>query len=134
MSAARKHAQAADNAVMRGEVLGPLHGIPITMEDSIDVVGFASTWGVRDLKDNRPAKGAPVVDMLTSAGAIVSGKTNVPWFALSWETFNDLHITTENPWNVPRAPGSSSGGSAAAPTAGLSFCSDAPAFLRNPAH
>lgn len=118
MSAARKHAQAADDAVMRGEVLGPLHGIPITIEDSIDVVGFASTWGVRDLKDNRRRR-AHRVDMLTSAGAIVFGNTNVPWSALSWETFNDLHSTTENPWNAPRAPGSSSGGSAAAPTAGL---------------
>jgi Amidase len=79
---ARKRAQAADDALMRGESSGPLHGIPITVKDSIDVAGFASTWGVKEFKDNRPARSAPIVDALTAAGAIVFGKTNIPWFAL----------------------------------------------------
>jgi amidase len=134
---ARKRAQAADDALMRGESSGPLHGIPITVKDSIDVAGFASTWGVKEFKDNRPARSAPIVDALTAAGAIVFGKTNIPWFALSSETFNDLHGTTNNPWDLSRSPGGSSGGSAAALAAGLTCLevgSDSGGSIRFPAH
>jgi amidase len=134
---ARKRAQAADDALMRGESSGPLHGIPITVKDSIDVAGFASTWGVKEFKDNRPARSAPIVDALTAAGAIVFGKTNIPWFALSSETFNELHGTTNNPWDLSRSPGGSSGGSAAAIAAGLTCLeigSDSGGSIRFPAH
>jgi Amidase len=137
ISGARKRAQAADDALMRGESSGPLHGIPITVKDSIDVAGFASTWGVKEFKDNRPARSAPIVDALTAAGAIVFGKTNIPWFALSSETFNDLHGTTNNPWDLSRSPGGSSGGSAAALAAGLTCLevgSDSGGSIRFPAH
>jgi amidase len=134
---ARKRAQTADDILTRGQTPGPLHGIPITVKDSIDVAGFASTWGVKDFKDNRPARSAPIVEALTSAGAIVFGKTNIPWFALSSETFNDLHGTTNNPWDLSRSPGGSSGGSATALAAGLTSLevgSDSGGSIRGPAH
>jgi amidase len=137
VAGARKRARAADDALTRGETLGPLHGVPITVKDSIDVAGLASTWGIREFKDNRPARSAPVVDALTAAGAIAFGKTNVPLALLSWETFNDLHGTTNNPWDVSRSPGGSSGGSAAALAAGLTALevgSDTAGSLRGPAH
>jgi amidase len=134
---ARKQAQAADAAVARGDELGPLHGLPITVKDAIDVAGLASTWGFAELKDNRPAKSAPVVDALTEAGAIAFGKTNVPLGLLSWETFNDLYGTTNNPYDLSRSPGGSSGGSAAALAAGLTALevgSDSAGSSRAPAH
>lgn len=134
---ALKRARAADDAVMRGDQLGPLHGVPITVKDAIDVAGLASTWGFRELQDNRPVKSAPVVDALTGAGAIAFGKTNVPLGLLSWETFNDLHGTTNNPYDLSRSPGGSSGGSAAALAAGLTALeigSDSAGSSRGPAH
>jgi len=134
---AQMRAATADDALARGERLGPLHGVPITINESIDVAGFASTWGVSDLKDNRPAGSAVVVEALTQAGAIVFGKTNVPRYALGWQTFNDLYGTTNNPWDVSRSPGGSSGGPAAALAAGLTGLdvgSDTDGSMRNPAH
>jgi amidase len=134
---AQMRAATADDALARGEPLGPLHGVPITINESIDVAGFASTWGVSDLKDNRPAGNAVVVEALMQAGAIVFGKTNVPRYALGWQTFNDLYGTTNNPWDVSRSPGGSSGGPAAALAAGLTGLdvgSDTDGSMRNPAH
>jgi amidase len=134
---AQMRAATADEALARGERLGPLHGVPITISESIDVAGFASTWGVSDLKDNRPAGNAVVVEALMQAGAIVFGKTNVPRYALGWQTFNDLYGTTNNPWDVSRSPGGSSGGPAAALAAGLTGLdvgSDTDGAMRNPAH
>jgi amidase len=134
---AQMRAATADDALARGELLGPLHGVPITINESIDVAGFASTWGVSDLKDNRPAGNAAVVDSLMQAGAIVFGKTNVPRYALGWQTFNELYGTTNNPWDVSRSPGGSSGGPAAALAAGLTgldIGSDIDGSMRNPAH
>jgi amidase len=134
---AQMRAATADDALARGERLGPLHGVPITINESIDVAGFASTWGVSDLKDHRPAGNAVVVDALMQAGAIVFGKTNVSRYGLGWQTFNDLYGTTNNPWDLSRSPGGSSGGPAAALAAGLTGLDvggDTDGSLRNPAH
>ncbi|GGI32908.1 amidase [Bradyrhizobium guangdongense] len=137
LAGARKQAEAADAALARDSAVGPLHGIPMTVKDSVDVAGLASTWGFGELKNNRPAKSAQVVEALTEAGAIVFGKTNVPLGLLSWETFNDVFGTTNNPWDVTCSPGGSSGGAAAALAAGLSALelgSDSAGSSRGPAH
>lgn len=137
IEAARKRAKAADKALVRGEIWGPLHGVPMTIKDSYDVVGMPSTWGVPQYKNNYPKKNAIVVDRLLSAGAVLFGKTNVPFYLADWQTFNEIYGTTNNPWDVTRVPGGSSGGSAAALAAGLTSLeagSDIGASIRNPAH
>ena len=78
IQAARKRARAADRALAKGEIWGPLHGVPMTVKESYDVVGMPSTWGVPEYKDNYPKKNAVVVERLCTAGAVIFGKTNVP--------------------------------------------------------
>jgi len=137
VEAARKRAKAADKAFMRGEVWGPLHGVPMTIKDSYDVVGMPSTWGIPQHKNNYPPKNAIVVDRFLKAGAVLFGKTNVPLYLADWQSFNEIYGTTNNPWDVTRVPGGSSGGSAAALAAGLTGLeagSDIGASIRNPAH
>jgi len=134
---ARKRAMAADKALLKGEIWGPLHGVPMTIKDSYDVVGMPTTWGVPQYKDNYPKKNAIAVDRLLTAGAILFGKTNVPLYLADWQTFNEIYGTTNNPWDVTRVPGGSSGGSATALAAGLTGLdagSDIGASIRNPAH
>jgi amidase len=134
---ARRRARAADNALARGQVWGPLHGVPVTVKESYDVAGLPTTWGVPALRDNVAAANAVVVDRLLGAGVVLFGKTNVPLYLADWQTFNALHGTTNNPWDVSRAPGGSSGGSAAALAAGLTALeagSDIGSSIRNPAH
>ncbi|CAB1076928.1 amidase [Alkalispirochaeta odontotermitis] len=137
IKAARKRAKAADRAVARGENRGPLHGVPMTVKESFDIVGMPTTWGVPARQDNYPTENAVVVDRLIQAGAIIFGKTNVPLNLADWQTFNQIYGTTNNPWDVSRVPGGSSGGSAAALAAGLTGLeagSDIGASIRNPAH
>jgi amidase len=137
VEAARRRAKAADKALTRGKVWGPLHGLPMTIKDSYDVVGMPTTWGVPEYKDNYPEENAIVVDRLINAGAVLFGKTNVPFYLADWQTFNEIYGTTNNPWDVSRVPGGSSGGSAAALAAGLTGLeagSDIGASIRNPAH
>lgn len=134
---ARKQARAADRTLAKGESRGPLHGVPMTIKESFDVAGLPTTWGRPDLKDNIPARDALAVERLKQAGAVVFGKTNVPTLLADWQTFNAIYGTTNNPWDVSRAPGGSSGGSAAALAAGLTGIetgSDIGASIRNPAH
>jgi amidase len=136
-AAARKRARQADQALARREVWGPLHGVPMTFKDSIDVVGLPSTWGVPELKDNYPAKNAPAVEKLLDAGATVFGKTNVAAYLIGWVTRNDVYGVTSNPWDLSRSPGGSSGGSAAALAAGLTALEMGADFgggVRNVAH
>ena len=99
MPAARTRARAADAAIARGQSWGVLHGVPMTIKDSFDVVGMPTTWGLPALKDNRPAQNAPVVDRFLGAGAVIFGKTNVPALLADWQTFNP------DPWDVQQSMG-----------------------------
>ncbi len=135
--AALRRARQADAALARGERWGPLHGVPMTIKESIDWVGAPTTRGNERLRHNRPEVDATVVRLLTEAGAVIFGKTNVPTDLQDWQTFNPIYGTTNNPWNLKKVPGGSSGGSAAALAAGLTaleFASDIGASIRNPAH
>ena len=134
---ARRRAKAADRALARRQVWGPLHGLPMTVKESYDVAGLPTTWGIPELKDNVPADNAVAVERLLGAGAVLFGKTNVPLYLADWQSYNAIYGTTNNPWDVTRSPGGSSGGSAAALAAGLTGLeagSDIGASIRNPAH
>jgi amidase len=112
-------ADAADRAVAAGDPLGPLHGVPITVKENIELVGSAYTEGVLALKDALPPVDAPHVAHMKAAGAIPIGRTNLPDFGLRWHTDNELRGATRNPWNPTRTPGGSSGGEAAALATGM---------------
>jgi amidase len=134
---ARKRARAADRALAKGERWGPLHGVPMTVKESFDVAGLPTTWGRPDLANHVPTTNALAVQRLLDAGAVIYGKTNVPTLLADWQTFNPIYGTTNNPWDLRRVPGGSSGGSAAALAAGLTTLelgSDIGASIRNPAH
>ena len=134
---AHEVASAADKALARGEIWGPLHGVPMTVKESFDVAGLATTWGVPALRDNIARNNAAAVDALARNGAVVFGKTNVPIFLTDWQTFNPIYGTTCNPWDLARTPGGSSGGAGAAIAAGLTpleLGSDIGASIRSPAH
>ncbi|WP_119420338.1 amidase [Desertibaculum subflavum] len=135
--AARKRARALDRATAKGARLGPLHGVPMTIKESYDVVGMPTTRGMPALKNNFPPRNALTVDRLNAAGVNLFGKTNVPLSLADWQSYNEIYGTTNNPWDVTRSPGGSSGGSAAALAAGLCGIeagSDIGASIRNPAH
>lgn len=110
----------ADDARARGESLGPLHGLPVTVKENIAIAGTDSTLGLRSRQGRPAAEDAVVVRLLREAGAILLGKTNVPQTLLSFECTNFVFGTTKNPWNVDRVPGGSSGGEAAALASGCS--------------
>jgi len=133
---ARAAAKAADAALGGGETR-PLLGIPIVIKESFDVAGLPTTWGVPALKDFVPQEDALMVARVRAAGAVILGKTNVPYVLGDWQSFNDIYGTTNNPWDLGRSPGGSSGGSSAALAAGfvpLSLGSDIGGSLRVPAH
>jgi amidase len=133
---ARAAADAADAALARGE-RRPLLGLPMTVKEQFNIAGLPTTWGNPNFKDWRPEADALVVQRLKSAGAVILGKTNVPIRLGDWQSYNEVYGTTNNPWNLDRTPGGSSGGSAAALAAGLvplEFGSDIGGSLRAPAH
>lgn len=126
----------ADAARSRGEV-SPVLGVPMTVKDSIDVAGLPTTWGFPQFKDHVAAADALTVARLGAAGAVLLGKTNVPLGLGDFQSYNAIHGATNNPWDLGRTPGGSSGGSAAALAAGfgaLSMGSDIGGSLRVPAH
>ena len=110
----------ADDLLARGGDIGPLHGVPITVKEALDVVGLATTWGLPLLRENIANADAEVIRRLKSAGAIVMGKTNVPTALGDVQAFNEIHGVTNNPWDISCTSGGSSGGSAAALAAGFS--------------
>ena len=134
---ARQAAQDAEIAVMHGKTLGPLHGIPISIKSSMAVAGMLCESGTRLRAGFVPVLDAPLVARLRAAGAIVMGVTNTPEFLMAWETDNLLYGRTNNPWDLQRTPGGSSGGEAAAIAAGMSaggVGSDGGGSIRVPAH
>jgi amidase len=132
---ARDAARAADSA--SNEARGPLHGLPITIKDAYEVVGMPATCGFPHLAKHFPDRDADAVARLRAAGAIPFGKTNVPLAAADHQSYNPVYGTSNNPWDVTRTPGGSSGGAAAAVAAGFSALelgSDIGGSIRCPAH
>ncbi|WP_433996636.1 amidase [Bradyrhizobium liaoningense] len=133
---ARDAARAADAALGRGERL-PLLGIPVTLKEPFNVVGLPTTWGFPHFRDFQPKEDALVVARLKAAGAVIIGKTNIPIGLRDFQSYNEIHGTTNNPWDLDRSPGGSSGGSGAALAAGfgpLSIGSDIGGSIRVPSH
>jgi fatty acid amide hydrolase len=134
---ARAAAERADAVQARGEPLGPLHGVPLTVKECFHVAGTASTMGLAARRDRLEPRDGPLVARLRAAGAIVLGKTNVPQLMVLHETDNPLYGRTNNPWNLDRTPGGSSGGEAAiiaAHGSPLGIGSDLGGSIRIPAH
>jgi amidase len=128
-------ARAADVARARGET-GPLLGIPLTVKESYNVAGLPTTWGNPAQKDFVPAEDALSISRIKQAGGVLLGKTNVPLGLGDWQSYNDIYGITNNPYDLGRTPGGSSGGSSAALAAGygaLSMGSDIGGSLRVPA-
>jgi amidase len=134
---ARSAARDAEIAVLQGKSIGPLHGVPLSIKSSISVAGMRCESGTRLRAGFLPAQDAPLVARLRAAGAIVLGVTNTPELLMAWETGNLLYGPTNNPWDLQRTPGGSSGGEAAAIAAGMSaggVGSDGGGSIRVPAH
>jgi amidase len=116
---ARAEADEADAILARGEVRGPLHGVPMTIKDSFQTARMRTTSGAPELSSFVPTEDAWPVARLREAGAIVFGKTNLPIYAGDLQSYNEIFGTTNNPYDVTRTPGGSSGGSAAALACGF---------------
>lgn len=133
---AKAAAAEADKALARGEKRALL-GVPMTVKEAFNVAGLPTTWGIPAGKGFQPREDALAVQRLKAAGAIVLGKTNVPLVLGDFQSYNEIYGQTNNPWDVSRTPGGSSGGAAASLAAGfvpLELGSDIGGSLRNPAH
>jgi amidase len=134
---ARERARQADEALARGEIWGPLHGVPVTIKDNYATKGIRTTTGYPGHADYVPDFNATVVERVLQAGAVIIGKTNLPLLALDYQTNNPVFGVTNNPWDLGRTPGGSTGGGAAAVAAGMSALSlgnDIGGSIRVPAH
>src|SRR5712671_6154105 len=134
---ARAGAALADKKLAAGEAVGPLHGVPFTVKENIDMAGLPTTWGVPALAQAVVPADAPVVERMRAAGAIPIARTNLPDMALRLHTNSSLHGLTRNPWHPGRTAGGSSGGEAAALATGMSpigLGNDIGGSLRNPAN
>jgi amidase len=134
---ARARAKEADAALARGVLWGPLHGVPMTIKDALETAGLRTTGGYPPLAEHVPKKDASAVARLRAAGAVLMGKTNVPPLSADGRADNPIFGRTNNPWNLERTPGGSTGGGAAAVAAGLSAFdvgSDLAGSVRMPAH
>ncbi len=132
-----KDANQADASLSKGKKLGPLHGVPISVKDNFLTEGIITTAGSRAFASNIPTQDATVVKRLREAGAIILGKTNLPDFALCWDTESTIHGKTSNPYDLNRSAGGSSGGEAALIASGgspLGIASDGGGSIRLPAH
>jgi amidase len=132
-----RQAVEADKLLALGEIRGPLHGVPVTIKDSLDTAGVITTWGTPGRKNHIPKEDATVVKRIKKAGAILLGKTNTPEFTLVFETDNPIYGGTNNPYNLKLTPGGSSGGDAAiiaacGSTVGIG--SDTGGSIRVPSH
>lgn len=135
--AALERAAEADNALARGELWGPLHGVPVTVKDHFAVKNTRTTNAHPNMSEQVTLFDATVVDRLKKAGAIILGKTNLPFLGMDLQTHNAIFGRTSNPWDLTRTPGGSTGGGASAVAAGLSpldIGSDIGGSLRLPAH
>lgn len=134
---AREDAAAADAALARGEDMGPLHGVPMTIKESYVIADTPATWGLEPFRNNVASRDGLAVRRFRAAGAHFLGKTNVPVNLADFQSYNPIYGTCGNPFDVGRTPGGSSGGSAAALAAGLTGLeagSDIGGSIRNPAH
>jgi len=134
---ARKRAREADEALKRGKAWGPLHGVPVTIKDNYATAGLLTTSSFPDLAGYVPAHDATVVQRVKKAGAVILGKTNMPALGMDTQTRSPVFGIANNPWDLKRTPGGSSGGEAAAVAAGLSalgFGNDIGGSIRIPSH
>lgn len=135
--AAMRRAKEADAALAKGQIWGPLHGVPCTIKDTFETAGVLTTAGAPLFKGYVPKQDAIAVARMRAAGMVMLGKTNVPLMASDWQSYNDLFPTSNNPWNLSRTPGGSTGGGAAATAAGMGYLtlgSDIGGSIRVPSH
>ncbi|HAQ42793.1 MAG TPA: amidase, partial [Acidimicrobiaceae bacterium] len=134
---ARASAANSDRRRAKGETVGVIEGLPMTIKDAIAVKGVRSTGGAVELADHVPEQDAEVVSKIKTAGGIVFGKTNLPRWSGDIQAYNDIFGTTNNPWDLDCGPGGSSGGASAAVAAGLTpweIGTDIGGSIRLPAH
>lgn len=133
---ARERAKASDRALARRDKVGPLHGVPMTVKECFALEGTPATFGLPRFRNNVAKRNALAVDRLLDAGANIFGKTNVPPWLAEGQSDNEVYGRTNNPWDLLRTPGGSSGGAAAAISVGLSALelgTDISGSVRNPA-